>query len=358
MSEETNFSRLSNLGNTCYQNAVLHCMLHTPGGFMEYILSGEYLSYMKKKYSEEDIYKSLIFQYHRIANAIFKTDDIELSIHTFKKLVGKKNCIFEGYEQQDAQEFVGFIIDKFSEEVGMPLKYVPTIHVDNSSWSIKKKLLNLQADNSWERFNRRNYSLMTPLFNGQYRTRLSYGDSGAVKNNFTPFNTLQVQICDEEKTSLSECLTNMRKIENLDGDNMLMGDMCYGKKTVGSKQETIWKLGKYMVIQLKRFNYDYRTNTSTKNTALVDYPMEIDMSEYIDEESKYKDMKNIYKLYGVVLHLGMMHGGFSAGHYISLVRNRTDCNWYIYNDDHTPQKLKKDSLVNRNAYLLFYVRND
>lgn len=352
-----NESRLSNLGNTCYQNAVLHPLMHSPGGFIEYILSGEYLTFLKKNKSDEEIYKTLVFQFHRILNAIFKSKEAELSINTWKELVGKKNDTFAGYSQQDAQEFLSFVIDKMCEEVGCKMKFVATLYVDNSDWSRRKKLLNLKADHSWERFNRRFYSLMVPMFSGQYRTKLEYLDSGALSNTFVPFNTLQVPILTDKNTTLDNCLMNIGKEEEMDKDNLVTSDLCYGK-THAKKTESIWKLPKYMIINLKRFNYNQFHQISTKNTAYVNYPLEIDMSKYIDDDSKYKSLNNNYYLYGVTLHLGIMFGAMSGGHYISYVRNRTDKKWYIYNDDHKLVELKARNLVNKNAYLLFYCRKD
>jgi ubiquitin C-terminal hydrolase len=198
---------------------------------------------------------------------------------------------------------------------------------------------------------------MVPMFSGLFRTKLTYLDSGAVSSNFAPFTVLPLTLPKKDELSLQDCLDELTHEEELDKDNMVSGKLSYGKY-LGKKQETIWKLPKYMTIQLKRFKYNDYGQVSMKDTRKVSYPLEIDMSKYIDKSSKYNGEGNNYKLYGVTLHHGMMMGGFSSGHYISLVKNRSNGKWYLYNDDKTPCELRDDIVVNNNAYILYYVRDD
>ena len=352
-----NKSRLSNLGNTCYQNAVLHPLFHTPGGFIEFIMSGSYLDNLKD-YAEEDVYKTLIFQFHRILNSIFKSNKAELNINTWKALLGEKNCFFSGFDQQDSQEFLSYIIDKFTEEVGSKIKVLPTKRVDISDLNLGSKILNVQADSYWESYHKKNYSIMVPFFSGMFRTKLVYKDTNAITSTFAPFTVLPLSIPkDNDKVSLNDCLEYLTKEEELDKDNLIKGKLSYGK-TFGMKRETIWKLPKYLIFQIKRFKYNDYGQVTTKDCREVNYPLELDMTDYIDDGSKYKRLNNKYKLYGVTLHYGMMMGGMRAGHYVAYVKNRSNGLWYLYNDDEKLRRVKKDNLVNQNAYLLYYCRDD
>lgn len=359
MSLEVNMSRLGNLGNTCYQNSVLHPLFHAPGGFIEFIMSGYYLDILKEKFCEEsEIYETLIFQFHRILNSIFKSNDCELNINTWKKLVGEKNAFFDGFDQQDSQEFLSYIIDKFSLEVGKKITHLPTTKVNISDFTPEQKILNITADCNWSKYHKKNYSLLVPFFSGMFRTKLTFQDSGKSTNNFTPFNIIPLTIPKiSEKVYLKDCLEELTKEEQLDKDNLIKGKFSYGK-TFGRKHETIWKLPKYLIFQIKRFKYNDYGQITTKDKTKVNYPLEIDMSEYIDESSKYKKLNNKYQLFGVTLHHGIMMGGFSSGHYVAFVKNRTNKKWYLYNDDNKPIKLKERNIVNQNAYLLYYSRTE
>lgn len=353
-----NHSRLCNLGNTCYQNAVLHPLIHTPGGFIEFIMSGNYLNHMTNK-SQDEIYQTLIFQFHRILNSIFRKDDCEININTWKTLVGKKNCFFAGYEQQDSQEFLSYIIDKISEEIGIEYDFIPTKKIVlPKNFKIKSRILNINADHQWNNFYKKKYSIMIPMFNGMFRTKINYLDSQAENNSFTPFNIIPLFI--PKKTTpvnLQDCIKELIRVEKLDNKNLVKSKLSYGQ-TFATKQETIWKLPKYLIFNLKRFKYNDYGQVTTKDTTIVNYPLELDMKEFIDPDSRYSYLDNKYTLYGVTLHHGIMMGGFSAGHYVAFVKNRTNKKWYIYNDEATPISIKKDKLINTNAYLLFYCRKD
>lgn len=353
-----NETRLTNLGNTCYQNSVLHCLIHTPGGFNEYILSGAYLDSLKFKFNEDKIYKTLIFQYHRITDNIYKSGKKNiLSIHTWTHLVGIKNDVFSGFEQQDAQEFLNYIIDQFSEECGQKVLFLPKKH-HNYILTLKNKILNTKADLSWEQFLKKKFSILVPMFFGLFRTQLKYDDSNYMSNTFTPFNIIQLHIPTIENPTIFNCLDLFLEKEILDKHNAIESINSYGK-TTGEKQETIWKLPKYLFFQIKRFKYNDYGQVSTKDNTLVKYPIKLNMNQYIDPNSKYYQLEHKYKLWGVVLHHGFMRGGFSAGHYVAFLKNRSDGNWYLYNDDNKPEKIDNPkNLINQNAYLLMYHRID
>lgn len=356
MSEEVNISRISNLGNTCYQNGVLHPLIHTPGGFIEYILTGDYLNQFKKHKSTDEIKNSLLFQFHRILNSIFKNNDLTLNPHTWKKTCGEKNDVFEGFHQQDAQEFLSFILDNFIEDIGIEYPSIPRLAVDNKDWTKEKLVLNLLAEKTFQNFHRKKYSLLIPMFNGLCRSNISCTHCGYQSNHFSPFSILGLSI-PVDATELNDCLEHYSKEEELDNENLIKCSGCY-QKVKGKKTESIWKLPKYLIFHIKRFKHDMFGRITTKDNTLINYPLELDMKPFVDKKSKYKEMSSEYYLYGVTLHSGMMMNGFSAGHYTALVRNRTDKKWYYYNDEAVPKQVPTSHLVHQNAYLLFYCRKD
>jgi len=352
-----NKSRLRNLGNTCYINSVLHCLLHCPGGFNEFILSGDYIESLRKNYSDdEDCYKTLIFQYHRILNFIFKFENKEVGVKSWKYILSEKNEMFDGYRQHDAQEFLSYVLDAFMEEIGNEINIMGKNYREVSDLSLSDKVLNMKSDISWCRYFKRKYSLLIPMFYGQFRTELIFNDSGGVSNRFSPFNILQLSLKGDGEISLDDCLENYLKYEDMDSDNMVSSDMSYGLSCV-RKRESIWKLPKYMMIQLKRFEYNMYGEMTRKDDRLVKYGMNIDMSKYIDERSIYSRLNNRYKLFGVVMHYGRV--GF--GHYVCMLRNRTNGRWYLYNDESMPECIRESEieskvLNNENGYILMYSR--
>jgi ubiquitin carboxyl-terminal hydrolase 8 len=356
---ETNISRFSNLGNTCYQNSVLHPLIHSPDGFIEYILSGDYLNQLKKSKTESEIKETILFQFHRILNSFFFNQEIILNLHKWNELCGKKNETFEGFQQQDSQEFLSFLIDTMIEELGTEYKEIPRLAINNSSWSKEKLVLNLLANQTYQRFHRKKFSLLVPMFNGLFRSKIECNCCGFESNSFEPFTIFPINLPEkkEESIKLEDCLSHFSHPEELDKDNLITCSGCC-QKSFGKKTVSIWKLPKYLIFQIKRFKHDMFGRITTKDNTKVEYPLELNLNSFLDKASQYSDSENQYFLYGVTIHLGVMMGGFSAGHYISLLRNRSDLNWYIYNDDKTPLKLKETNLIHPQAYLLFYSRKD
>ncbi len=79
----------------------------------------------------------------------------------------------------------------------------------------------------------------------------------------------------------------------------------------------------------------------------------------MENPKNFSDSKSKYNLIGVNLHQEFSYLGTNSGHYTSLVKNRLDNNWYLFNDGSEPIQLtKKEHIQNRNAYLLFYYCQD
>ena len=91
-----------------------------------------------------------------------------------------------------------------------------------------------------------------------------------------------------------------------------------------------------MLIQLKRFNFDYTTGTFHKVHSFVDVQEDITIQE------------TQYKLIGILNHSGSFH----SGHYTSLLKH--DEKWYLCNDSHLPQEVKSNAVCSRENYMYVY----
>ncbi len=59
-----------------------------------------------------------------------------------------------------------------------------------------------------------------------------------------------------------------------------------------------------------------------------EFPFEIDLSEFLDESSD-KSQSWLYKLHGVLVHSGDLHGG----HYFALIKPDRETRWLKFDDD-------------------------
>ena len=162
-----------------------------------------------------------------------------------------------------------------------------------------------------------------------------------------------------KSNNLLESLEQFVRGELLDGDNAYFCEKCQEKRSA-IKRMCIRQLPKTLVIQLKRFHYDYDTNRAVKFDDHFEFPRLLDMAPYTTEgikssmpegstvmagdTTKYKrslsmsrkskvlqrDVKQPYDLVGVVVHSGQAN----AGHYYSFIKNRYSSGekWFKFND--------------------------
>ncbi|KAF4699962.1 hypothetical protein FOZ62_004307, partial [Perkinsus olseni] len=99
---------IRNLGNTCYMNAVLQCLLHTTELYDNFVASenstGEICS----------AFGGLI----QDAYGTRGNKKTALEPKAFKKVMGRRNKQWAGYNQQDAQELLSDILDAMNTEMG------------------------------------------------------------------------------------------------------------------------------------------------------------------------------------------------------------------------------------------------
>ncbi len=120
------------------------------------------------------------------------------------------------------------------------------------------------------------------------------------------------------------------------------------------------KLPPILVIQLKRFDYDYERECAIKFNDYFEFPRDLDMEPYtvaglaklegeaLDCEPADLDgsMVRKYKLRGMVVHSGQASGG----HYYSYIRNKGDT-WFKFDDgDVSEVKMDDDDELKAQCY--------
>ena len=124
-----------------------------------------------------------------------------------------------GYNQQDAQEFLRYLLEGLHEDVNrVAVKPKPIEHdvPDNLSDADK-------AVESWRRYLRRDDSKIVDLFVGQLKSTLQCVQCGHCSVTFDPFWDLSLPIPSSSSSSgkgvrLQHCLDLFAKEEVLDGD--------------------------------------------------------------------------------------------------------------------------------------------
>ncbi len=353
-------------GTSCYMNSILHIMQQLII-FTDYLIIGKFLN------NNND---SIIYELYKLFKLSCNNDDKIIDPRSFKSAINKKNDMWAQNEQQDAQEFYIFIITKLEEELGKKIKFIPNKNgYDEENVEIFKKsiednnsnkifynfigpeiIYNLFGLKMYQENMKNNYSIIKELFIGSTSSNLICQFCKTISPNFEDFITLSIDIPNVISVSLMDCLQYSLKDEILDKNNKSYCGFC-GLKNQSTKQIKLWKTPKILVIHFKRFKFnDYGIQTS-KNTTQIIYPLNLNIKKICNPYSPYKNKSN-YNLIGINIHQELRYKSLECGHYVSFVKNNHNNKWYLFNDSSPLVKLSKKDLPNKNAYMLFYLREN
>lgn len=150
--------------------------------------------------------------------------------------------------------------------------------------------------------------------------------------------------------------------EILDGDNAYYCAECK-TKVKAMMRTTVKKLPKYLILVLKRFEFDFERGIKQKINEYCEFPFELDMQPFTyDELHKNKKEKaqglinetSQFSLRGVIIHSGFA----DSGHYYSLIKDKKDgkSRWLEFNDQYVTNfdltRLPYVAFGKKEAYLL------
>lgn len=241
----------------------------------------------------------------------------------FVKTLKKENVLFNSSMQQDAHEFLNFLLNQLNEYLAYHIKNVPP--------DIEYFILG--------------------QFQGTLSNKTKCLTCDTVTTSEEPFLDFPIEIKDDESIDIQEVLRHYHQREILNSSNKFYCNQCYGlqeaERLVGLK-----KLPKTLALHLKRFKYVEEKNANIKLFNKIYYPSVLSVSSTLGPEIPKK-----YELSGVVIHLGSSP---QHGHYVSLCK----CNpfgWLLFDDatvesvdESTVLRFTGDSKDQTTAYVLFY----
>ncbi|XP_032800282.2 ubiquitin carboxyl-terminal hydrolase 2-like isoform X2 [Petromyzon marinus] len=329
---------LRNLGNTCFLNSVIQCLSNS-NDLRDYCLKGDF----KQELNMGSRMKgALMEEFARLLQALWSSTGSEtVSPQAFKTQIQKYAPRFMGYNQQDAQEFLRFLLDGLHGEVNRVLSRPrQPISDDLDSYSDDEK-----AKRMWKRYLEKENSKIVDLFVGQLKSSLKCSTCDFCSTTFDPFWDLSLPISQSYDCSLVDCIRLFTKEEVLDGDERPTCSRCKARRKC-TKKFTIQKFPKILVLHLKRFSESSRRYQTSKLSTFVDFPLrDLDLGNFAAD----KNVSAVYNLYAVANHSGTTMGG----HYIAYGRPPGSSEWYCYNDSRvTP--LSIGQVRSSEAYVLFY----
>ncbi|ESQ54103.1 hypothetical protein EUTSA_v10025311mg [Eutrema salsugineum] len=247
--------------------------------------------------------------------------------------------------QEDAQEFLSFIMDQMHDEL---------LKLREQSTSSKSSVVSsANDDDEWETVGPKNKSAVTrtqsvvptelsAIFGGELRSVVKAQgnkDSATVQ----PYLLLHLDIHPEAVTTIEDALHLFSAPEDLEGYRASVT----GKAGVVSARKSIkiQKLSKIMILHLMRFSYG--SQGSTKLHKPVHFPLELNLGRYLLVSPSNKGLK--YELVATVTHHGRDP---SKGHYTTDAR-RKNGQWLRF-DDASVTAIGTKQVLHDQAYVLFY----
>lgn len=358
---------LNNLGFTCYINALLQCLNQTES-LVNYFLSEEGSSkvYKNNIFIKDPSSNMLSPSFHEtIINLWDKNNNKKLysPIYFHQKLM-EMNKLFKLNKPNDSKDLLKFILKQLHKELNTKEKKI----MNNN----KKKEFNFDQydrvkifDIFLKEFTSNNCSIISNNFFGITEINIQclkckefFITQGIMINpiiyDFKIYNLLNFPL--EEVRKMKMGIENKKDDEENNGKINIYDCFDY------------YQTHKNINIFCKRCN---QTNECTLTTKLfnapnilvlilnrgkgniynikLDFYEEIEISKYI----QFKQNRIIYKLYGVLTHLGKSG---EDGHFISSCKNLIDHLWYKYNDSSIIKvnDIKKEVLNFGTPYILFY----
>ena len=144
--------------------------------------------------------------------------------------------------------------------------------------------------------------------------------------------------------TLENCLNAFSRCEKLDESNEWYCPKCKEHRR-GYKQLELFRLPRYLLLELKRFRGQSGFFFNSKNSTNVKFPLDnLNLNKYLVGP---KNMDYIYDLISVSQHYGASFGG----HYTSVCKKGNV--WFKF-DDESVDKIGADNIVNPYAYILIY----
>ncbi|XP_075065697.1 ubiquitin carboxyl-terminal hydrolase 15 isoform X4 [Mixophyes fleayi] len=200
--EQPGLCGLSNLGNTCFMNSAIQCLSNTPP-LTEYFLNDKYqdeLNLDNPLGMRGEIAKS----YAELIKQMWSGKYTYVTPRSFKTQVGRFAPQFSGYQQQDCQELLAFLLDGLHEDLNR-IRKKPYIQLKDADGRPDKVV----AEEAWENHIKRNDSIIVDIFHGLFKSTLVCPECAKISVTFDPFCYLTLPLPMKKERTLEVYLVRM-----------------------------------------------------------------------------------------------------------------------------------------------------
>ncbi|KAM5550559.1 ubiquitin carboxyl-terminal hydrolase 5 [Rosa sericea] len=177
---------LQNLGNTCFMNSAIQCLVHTP----------EFARYFREDYHQEINWENtlgmrgeLALAFGELLRKLWAPGRTPVAPRPFKTKLARFAPQFSGYNQHDSQELLAFLLDGLHEDLNR-VKQKPYIKSKDADGRPDEEV----ADEYWANHIARNDSIIVDVCQGQYKSTLVCPICNKVSVTFDPFMYLSLPL--------------------------------------------------------------------------------------------------------------------------------------------------------------------
>ncbi|XP_059402297.1 ubiquitin carboxyl-terminal hydrolase 3-like [Carassius carassius] len=351
---------LRNLGNTCFMNAILQSLSNIQVFscyFKELpsvaLRSGKTAGRrMYHTRSQGDSSVSLVEEFRKTVCSLWQGSQTAFSTDALFYVIWKIMPSFRGYQQQDAHEFLRYLLDHLHREMqgsknGSPS---PAPSLDQPKHASESKCCINGTS-----------TIVTSVFGGILQNEVYCLICGTETRKFDPFLDLSLDIPSQFRIkftkyqepgptcTLNDCLRSFTDLEELDETELYMCHKCK-KRQKSTKKFWIQQLPKVLCLHLKRFHWT--AFLRNKIDTYVEFPMRgLDMKSFLLEPENSLPERCLYDLAAVVVHHGSSIG---SGHYTAYGLH--EGRWCHFNDS-TVTLVSEEAVLKAKAYILFYTEH-
>ena len=321
---------IKNIGNTCFINSCLQVLIHCP------LLIYKLIKKIKLINENTPVTSNFI----SICKIMANTEEKAIDISDFKNLLGIKHKLYEGYLQNDSQEFCRILLEDISRELN-EVKGIPIYRILSNSDKISKKL---RDNDFYINFNQREKSIITELFYAQIVNIFTCECNSEIYSfqKLLDFPLLFPDNIDNNLITIEELLKLYFEIEYIDFD--IECEKCK-QKAKHKKEIKISRPPEILILSLQRIN----ESNNSKLRYLVNFPQNLDINEFVDQDCGFaRECK--YHLFAVINHVGSIN----SGHYYSYIKIENK-DWLEFNDS-IVNNIENISDSSESVYALFYIK--
>ena len=194
---------LSNLGNTCFMNSMLQCLSHT-APLTDYFRDSERVAAELNCDNPLGSGGQIAKAYADFIRDAWSGDFSVVVPAALKRAIGKHAPQFGGYQQQDSQELMSFLLDGLHEDLNR-VRQKPYLETIESNGRPDEEV----AEESWKRHQMRNQSIVVDTCYGQLRSHITCPNCNHESITFDPYLSLSLPLPSATKRHVGVTLSKL-----------------------------------------------------------------------------------------------------------------------------------------------------